>query len=248
MNKLSFWLFTLVLSSSPFWLTAQQKKADIKTSDLIYTTTMNRGGQDMEFDVERSITEEGDVIVIVDKTSTPFGNSESTSRINKSDYKTISQSSSGFGTSNIDYSGDKIVGDVADFSGTKTPIDIEKEGNVYGGGSAMEPVLASLPMEIGQTTAMKTFNTFQMEVIEMNVKVVAKESIETKAGTFEVYRLDITLPSTDDFKQSVWLTTDTPRMMIKSVMTIPQMGDMVTEFAGEKEDKKKKKDKKKNKN
>lgn len=245
MNKWIFWLLTFVLSSSPFWLIAQQQRVDIKTGNLVYTTTMNRGGQDMEFDVERSITEEGDVIVIVDKTSTPFGNSENTSRINKADYMTISQSSSGFGTSNIDYSDNKIVGDIADFSGTKTPIDIEKDGEVYGGGNAMEPILASLPMEVGHQTSMKIFNTFQMEVIDMEVEVAAKESIETKAGTFEVYRLDITLPSTDEFKQSVWLTADLPRMMVKNVMTIPQMGDMVTEFVGEKEEKKKKKGKKK---
>lgn len=209
-----------------------------------YTTKMNMGGQDMEFDVERTIKEEDGKIVITDNTSTPFGAMENTSVLEKESLLTISQSSTGMMTSNIDFSGEKILGETADFRGNKTPVDVEKKGViVYGSGSAGEAILAGLPLEIGYKTSMYTFVPQQMEVVEMQVEVVEKESIEVAGGIFEAYRLDIVLPEMEGFQQSVWIPIEAPRMVVKSVMNIPNMGEMVTEYAGEKGAKKKKKKK-----
>ncbi|MEM1327654.1 MAG: hypothetical protein AAGI23_16955 [Bacteroidota bacterium] len=240
-----FFLSAFVLLICSMTLTAQEDAAVIQTGAQKYTTTMNQGGQEMVFDVERSITVEDGVLVIVDKTATPFGNSENISRVNIEDNMTISQASTGFMTSSIDYSGEKITGETADMRGTKTPIDVEKGGVVYGGGSAVEPVLAALPMEIGAETDMKTFSVFQMNVTDMKVKVAAQEEVTVAGGTFDAYRLDISIPEFEDYRQSVWVTTAEPRMMVKTTMKLPQM-EMATEYAGEGKVKKKKEKKKKN--
>jgi hypothetical protein len=245
MKQFCLFLFAIALFSVD--ISAQESVALLKTGAHKYTTTMNQGGREMVFDVERSVMEEDGQLVIIDKTATPFGNSENVSRINLEDNLTVSQSSTGFMTSSIDYTGEKITGETADMRGTKTPIDVEKDGIVYGGGSAIEPVLAALPMEIGYETDMKTFSTFQMNVTDMKVKVAAQEEITVAGGTFDAYRLDISVPDFEDYQQSIWVTVAEPRMMLKTTLELPQM-QMATEYAGEgkTKEKKKKKDKKKN--
>lgn len=223
---------------------AQEASGKVALGEYKYTMMMKGGAQEMEFDIDRTVKEEDGKIIIIDNTATPFGSSENISTVDAKSLMTISQSSTGFMTSNIDYEEGKISGETADMRGNKTPIDLKTEGTVYGGGSAIEPVLANLPMEIGHKQKMKTFVVFQMKVTEMDLEVAAKETVEVPGGTFEAYRLDFTIPAFADFTQSTWVSAEEPRMVLKSVVNAPQMGEMTTVYAGKKGEKKKKKKKK----
>lgn len=234
-------LGTGLLLTSAF---AQEASGKVAIGEYKYTTMMKGGAQEMEFDINRTVKEEDGKIIIMDNTSTPFGSSENISTVDAKTLMTISQSSTGFMTSNIDYTAEKITGETADFRGNKTPIDIDVEGTVYGGGSAVEPVLANMNMEVGHKEKMKTFVVFQMQVTEMDVEVAAKETVEVPGGTFEAYRLDFSIPDFADYSQSTWVSAEEPRMMLKSVVNAPQMGTMTTVYAGKKGEKKKKKKKK----
>lgn len=223
---------------------AQETSGKVALGEYKYTMKMTGGAQEMELDIQRTVKEEDGKIIIIDNTSTPFGSSENISTVDAESLMTISQSSTGFMTSDIKYGEGKILGETADFRGNKTPIDIDTEGTVYGGGSAVEPVLANMPLEVGHKEKMKTFVVFQMKVTEMDVEVAAKETVEVPGGTFEAYRMDFSIPDFADFTQSTWVSADEPRMVLKSVVNAPQMGTMTTVYAGKKGEKKKKKKKK----
>ncbi|MEM0991670.1 MAG: DUF3108 domain-containing protein [Bacteroidota bacterium] len=233
-------LLLLAFVSIVGWMQAQ----DAENKAYIYTTNMKINGQDMAFDVVRSYETEDGNLIITDKTATPFGNSENISVVDAEDFRTISQSSTGFMTTNFDFTEDKIVGESADFRGNKTPVNLETEGVVYGGGSAMEMYLKNLPLEVGYETTISTFNPFEMNVVEMQLEVTEDENVEVPAGNFEVFRLDLTVEDKEDFQQSIWMTADEPHMMVKSVMSGQQFGEITTVYAGTKEKKEKKKKKK----
>ncbi|MEM8523191.1 MAG: hypothetical protein AAGG68_01045 [Bacteroidota bacterium] len=234
-------LGTGLLLTSAF---TQEAASKVALGEYKYTMKMSGGAQEMELDIQRTVKEEDGKIIIIDNTSTPYGSNENISTIDAESLMTISQSSTGFMTSNIDYTAEKITGETADFRGNKTPIDLDVEGTVYGGGSAIEPVLANMTLEIGHQEKMKTFVVFQMQVTEMDVEVAAKETLEVPGGTFEAYRLDFSIPDFADFTQSTWVSANEPRMVLKSVVNAPQMGQMTTVYAGKKGEKKKKKKKK----
>ncbi|MEL6942362.1 MAG: hypothetical protein AAFO82_06810 [Bacteroidota bacterium] len=231
---------TLLLTSA----LAQEATSKVALGEYKYTMTMQGRGQEMEFDINRTVKEEDGKIIIIDNTATPFGSSENISTVDGESLMTISQSATGFMTSNINYTAEKISGETADYQGNKTPIDIDIKERVHADGSGIEPWLVNLPLEIGYKEKIKIYNPFQMNVIEKEYEVTALEEVEVPGGTFQAYKVDISIPDFADYTQSTWVSTEMPRMVLKSVINAPQMGEMVTVYAGKKGEKKKKKKKK----
>ena len=68
---------------------------------------------------------------------------------------------------------------------------------------------------------------------QINIEVVATESVETPAGTFDVYRLDVVSADGTGISGKSWVTQAEPHLTVKSEATLPPMaggGTMLTEL------------------
>ncbi len=234
MKYLSLITLFLVTAFASFAQEALKPTSTPLPGKYVYTMEMSMGGQDMAFDTERTIEEDGNKVIITDKTATPMGTSENIVTLDKATLKTISSESSGFMTMRVDYSDGKISGEASDFQGNKTPIDLDVEGIVYGN---PELLIASLPLKEGYKADVKSFNPQAMQIVDTHFEVDGKETIEVKAGVFEAYKVIMTYPTSPvDIKVIVWVKSDNPRYTVKSEIAMPQ-GNMVTTLSKIKESK-----------
>jgi len=233
-------MFCLGLATVSFAQTKLVPTSSPQPGIYLYNMKMNMQGQDMEFVIEREVKEEGENILLNDKTATPFGTSESVTIVKKGTLLPISMESTGFAGMKLNYGEDKITGEVSNMQGNKSPIDVAKTGPVYN-----ETVIVSyLPLAEGYTTSFQAFNTWVRKVVIMDLKVVGKEKIEVAAGTFDTYKVELTSAALGTLVINNWVSTTDPKMVVKSETNIPQGGKIILEYTGVKEAKKEKKAKK----
>lgn len=235
MKHLGLLSLALVLAFSSFAQETMKPSSTPLEGKYTYTMEMNMGGQEMAFDTQRTIKEDGDKVIITDRTATPMGTNESIVTLNKATLETISSESSGFQTMRLTYTDGKISGESSDFQGNKTPIDIDVDGTVYGNPDLLIP---NLPLKEGYEATIKSFNPQAMQVVNTYFKVEGKEKIEVGAGTFDAYKVVMTYPDSPvDVKIISWVKADAPSYPIKSEVVLPQ-GTMTTTLSKMKEAKK----------
>ena len=130
----------------------------------------------------------------------------------------------------FDFAEAAITGSVTMPGGNTMDIDVPVEVTVTG---HMETALAAMPLEPGFKTRLNMFEPGLQRVSPITVEVVAAETVETPAGRFEAYRLEITSADGTGTSGTGWVTQATPHRTVKSDATLPPMaggGRMVTEL------------------
>jgi hypothetical protein len=202
--------------------------ASPQNGKFTYTMMINMGGQEMSFDVERTVKMDGEKVMITDKTATPMGSSETIVTLAKGTLKTISSESSGFMTSRLEFTDKKITGETSDFRGNKKPIDLNVVGEVYGNPDFMLPFL---DLKEGYTANIKTYNAQIGKIVDMTITVEGVEKVKVGAGEFDAFKVMMSYPDMKEVNLTTWVKTDAPRYAIKSNIAMPQGGKMVTELA-----------------
>ncbi|NJK83943.1 MAG: DUF3108 domain-containing protein [Saprospiraceae bacterium] len=189
---------------------------------------LNMGGQEMSFDVERTVKVEGDKVTVTDKTATPMGTSETIVALAKATLKTLSTESSGFMTSRLTFTDEKITGETSDFRGNKKPIDLDVTGEVYGNPDFMLPFL---DLKEGYAATIKTYNPQVGKIVDMTIKVEGIEKVKVGAGEFDAFKVMMAYPDMAEVKIATWVKMEAPRYAVKSDVAMPQGGKMVTELS-----------------
>ena len=130
----------------------------------------------------------------------------------------------------LDFSDDAVTGAVTMPGGNTMDVDMAIEGTVLG---HRETALAAMPLEPGLKTRVRAFDPNMQQLQQINIEVVAAESVETPAGTFDVYRLDVVSADGNGITGKTWVTQAKPHLAVKSEATLPPMaggGTMVTEL------------------
>ena len=189
-----------------------------------YEVKMEAAGQslDMRSTVVRSraTREDEDVWQITSTLASPMGNAVDTVFLRASDLGPVHRAiEQGPARVLLDYSATAISGEVQMGGGAPSPINVALEGPVVG---HMETVLAAMPLADGFKTQVRAFQPATASVQLLNVEVAASESVETPAGTFDAYRVDIA--GDDGTSGSVWVTPSAPGRIVKADLTQPAMG------------------------
>ncbi len=115
-------------------------------------------------------------------------------------------------------------------------IDEELEAPVFGSDSAMNLVITALPLAEGYQTTLRTFEVgMQNRTRLWSAEVTGSESVEVPAGSFEAYRVAIEALDGEGGAQTLWVTMDEPRRVVKSEGKLPATmggGTVVTELTG----------------
>ena len=207
----------------------------LEPATLTYRITMEMAGQSMAMDtsVERSKTTHNDEEVwrVATTVETPMGPVSDVAFLRIDDLRPVHRDiDQGAVSMSLDFTDNAITGTVTTPGGNTMDVDMSIEGPVLG---HMEAALAVMPLEPGFKTRVQVFEPNMQQLQPINLEVVAAESVETTAGTFDVYRLDIASPDGTGISGKTWVTQAKPHLAVKSEATLPPMsggGTMVTEL------------------
>ncbi|MCY4058141.1 MAG: hypothetical protein OXG44_09080, partial [Gammaproteobacteria bacterium] len=130
----------------------------------------------------------------------------------------------------LKFADDAITGTVTMQAGNTMDIDVPVEGAILG---HLETALAVMPLEPGFKTRVRLLDPNTLQLQQLDIAAVSAESVETPAGTFDVYRLDLASPDGTGISGKSWVTQSKPHLAVKSEATLPPMaggGTMVTEL------------------
>ena len=207
----------------------------LEPSVVTYRITMEMAGQSMAMDtvVERTRTTHNDEEVwrVATTVELPMGTASDVAFLRLDSLRPVHRAiDQGPVSMRLDFADDAITGTVTVPGGNAMDVDISTEGSVLG---HLETALAVMPLEPGFKTRVQAFEPNMQQVQQINIEVVAAESVETSAGTFDVYRLDVASADGTGISGKSWVTRAKPHLAVKSEATLPPMaggGTMVTEL------------------
>jgi len=209
----------------------------LKRAKLTYAGKVAMQGQ--EIDVESAVSHAGakrgdhDVWRIIAAQTSPMGEAADTFDV---DLKTLIPvyrgAKQGPATVRVNYSEKAIKGAIS-MPGREMPLSSDLEAPVYGSDSALDVVLASLPLAPGYKTTLRTFDVLSQAVKILTVEVAGVEKVTVPAGTFETFKVELKNMDGEAGGGTVYVKTGDDRYKVRSVMQLPPMmggGTMTSEL------------------
>lgn len=196
----------------------------LKPETLTYDVTMEAGGQTMTMTTKvarsRATHRDEEVWQVETTARTPMGENTDTVLLRVDDLRPVHRSiQQGPARITLDYGETRIGGEISVPGQRKTPITVRIGEPVVG---HLETELATMPLEVGFETQLRAFQPAMGTVQLVQLAVATTESVETGAGTFDVYRVDVT--GDDGSSMRVWVTREGPHRTVKTELTQPAMG------------------------
>jgi len=190
---------------------------------LTYEVTMQAGGQSMAMTsttARTRATHDGEEAWRVETTvESPMGVATDTVLLRVNDLTPVQRTiQQGPMTAKVDFAEGAITGEML-MSGASTPFEVPVDGPVVG---HLETALAAMPLAEGFQTQVRTFQPGMGNTQLLNLSLVGTETVETPAGSFDTYRVD--LQGDDGSSGSMWVTEQQPHRGIKAEMVLPAMG------------------------
>ncbi len=196
----------------------------LEPATLTYDVTMEAGGQTMTMTTTvertRATHKDEDVWQIATTVNAPMGTSTDTIIVRSDDLRPVRRRmQQGPARITLDYGETRIGGEISVPGQRKTPITVPIGEPVVG---HLETELESMPLKVGFETQLRAFQPATGSVQLVQLAVAATESVETGAGTFDVYRVD--LSGDDGSSMRAWVTHTKPHRTVKTELTQPAMG------------------------
>lgn len=202
----------------------------IRMGTLEYRSSLAIQGQTMEINTTRTFAkddEDGEPVIRVSSSSEgPMGGSEDLFVLEADSLRPIRrEATQGQATVEVEYGSQRVSGAIK-AGPQEIPIDISLDAPVFGGESALDAVLTALSLETGYGDTLRLAEVgMQQRVRIFRVEAAGKETIEVPAGEFEAWKVQLTAMDDEGGDQTVWITIETPRMLLKSQGKLPaQMG------------------------
>lgn len=167
---------------------------------LSYEATVRRGDRTLDLSstlaVTASCTDGTDTWTIVNTVTTPGGDTIDSLVVDRSSLLPLSRQRRGGTDLDITYTGHGVgsagTGEVA-VSGTASgePVNAKLEGPVLAGGVHDIVALSAMPLEKSLRAALRVFSPQDQVAKPAAFEVVGTETVETPAGTFETYVVDL---------------------------------------------------------
>ena len=198
----------------------------VGTGRFAYSSEVSMGGQQMSIESTRTVSREEaegeEVMVIEASAETPMGATSDRVVLDADSLRPRSRSATqGPATVEVDYGDGRVTGSIR-AGAQEIPIDQELEAPVFGDQAALDAVIAALPLGEGYSTTLRTFEVgMQQRTRIWSVTVEGGETAEVPAGSFETYRVTVEPLDGEGGGQTLWLTAEPPRTVVRSETTLP---------------------------
>jgi acetyl esterase/lipase len=201
--------------------------ANLKPAKMKYTGKAAVQGQEIDLevaiDLSKAKRDDKDVWRIIGEQSSMMGTAIDTFDIDFNTllpvYRGVKQTGV---TVQVNYSEDAIDGMIV-AQGQEMPLKSELEAPVYGSDTALDLVIASLPLKEGYKTSFRTFDLLSQAVKVMTLEVTGVEEITVPAGTYKTFKVELKNMDGEPGGGTVFLNTEGDHCVIRSVMQLPPM-------------------------
>ena len=196
----------------------------LEPETLVFDVTMEAGGQSitMRSTVVRSRATRADAEVwqVASTVDSPMGSAVDTLYLRMSDLAPVHRNVvQGPMRVTLDYGEEAITGEMLMPGAPARPIDVKINAPVIG---HLETALAAMPLAESFETQVRAFQPATAAVQTLHIAVAGAEPVETGAGNFDAYRIELT--GNDGTGGSVWVTQTSPHRTVKMELTQPAMG------------------------
>ncbi len=189
--------------------------------------TIAVGGQTHALAVTRTVKEEGDSWVVSDVVQMPMGEASDTTVLDKTTLVVRKRSiKQGPVAVELAFDGGKATGTFA-MGGDPKPVAVDLGGEVFADGGGGDAVLALLPLAEGYVVSFRNLDLMRQKLALKQLKVVGREQVSVPAGTFDAWKAEITSTEGEPGQQTLWIATDT-RRVVKTSATAPMGGAVIT--------------------
>ena len=201
-------------------------ESDLAPLSAKYAQKIEMGGRTVEMKVTREVKEEDGAWVVIDTATSPMGEVQDRTTVEKSTLLTLKRSvKQGPVTIDVAYGGGRAKGTIV-MGGAPRPIDAELGGPLFGDGSAEGEVIAHLPLAEGYSATLRQFDLQRGKQALKELKVVGAESVTVPAGTFAAHKVEVA--SVDGpGRQTLWIDKES-RKVVKTTATMPMGNAKVT--------------------
>jgi len=211
--------------------------SNLKPSTSNYKQLVESRGQQVEMEMTREIQKaqiDGqDAILIINKSESPRGISKDSTYLNHKDGAPIKRIiDQGRAKIILNYTEDKVTGTM-EMGPQSRAIEIDLDKKVL---VAPDILTRTMPLATDYTAQFGAVDVMQQQVKDYLLEVIGQEEVQVPAGNFDSYKIEIKPVDGSAGKQTLYVTTDKPHIIVKSIEEIPPMmggGTVTTELKGQ---------------
>ncbi len=225
-------LVDLTVDPASVTLTAAPEAAEAGTFDVsrltagsqTYAVSMSVMGQDLAFDLTRTVAADGGGWMIADQATTPFGVIADSTTLG-ADFRPLSRRiAQGPARIAFDYAADRVTGTIQ-APGQELPVDVALDAPLAIEGSSLEVAVGTLPLIPGYRAQFAGFDSQTTKPATFTVEVTGRESVTVPAGTFDAWVVQMTKDDgTSGGSGTLWVSADGGTVVKSEVGLGPQMG------------------------
>jgi hypothetical protein len=203
----------------------------LKAGTYHYTAKLEMNGQEMSLKITTTVKDEGSTWLATDVMETPQGNATDTATIDKSSLTLLKRTlQQGPMTINLDFAGNKATG-TATVNGQEHAIAADLGGALFGEAAGAEQVIACLPLAAGYAVKVRNFDLETQTVKMRQITVTTVEKVTVPSGTYDAFRVDETSTEGDPDRKTIWIATDSRKVVKMTVLLASLSGAVMTEEA-----------------
>ena len=190
----------------------------LEPATLTYDATMEMQVRSIDLSSSQKIaatsTDGTETWTIVTETETPRATVVDSMILNRSTLRPVSRHQRGPLSMDVAYTDTSASGEIT-MRGQSTSISQQFDRPTLAGGIHDLLALGTMPLEPGLSTSLPVFSARQQTVHTARFEVAGRETVETPAGAFEAYVVDVTVGD-DKVSGTVHLRADGPHHVVKS--------------------------------
>jgi dipeptidyl aminopeptidase/acylaminoacyl peptidase len=219
---------TLPKKMEPVAAGAPKPVADLKAGIVNYAASIAFGEQKVPLTIKTETKEETGAWVVTDNVTTPNGDITGIATIEKGTlvlkHRVYKQGPVEF---DVDFKDNKATGTMT-MNGQSKPIAADLGGDIFGDGPGGLDAIAALPLAEGYASSFRNMDMETQKLELKSLKVAGVESVTVPAGTFDVYKVEITTAENEAEKTTVWVAKDTRKVVKMSTVLTRLNGAILT--------------------
>jgi hypothetical protein len=129
----------------------------------------------------------------------------------------------------LDFSDNQVTGTSTNALGEVKPVTVSLRGPIFADASISLVSIGCLPLADGYSTTVRGWDVEHLKEQLWQLKVTGSERVTVSAGTFDTYKVELTLTDGSGDRQTAWIAKDS-RIPVKISSIDKLYGDVETEM------------------
>ena len=196
-----------------------QISKDINSGTYIYELSLDMGGQLVDFELERKIEVEGDMLTLTDSSANEGSPMKDSSTVIMPSFRARTRDfNQGQLSTSYKVEDNHITGEV-DMDGSKVPLDVSAEKPFLIDGPSLDTYLCLLPLGEGYKTLINVFDSMNQQFQDYIFSVIQEEMV---LGV-KSYRCLLKSITGSEKSQTIWVSISSHPFMVKKTSVIKEM-------------------------